>query len=213
MPLDEPLLGALGFLTAVVVVLVDGRRAVAYAALAAAAGLLPAAAGAGGAESAAVLGGGGALAALLAVACPFIARRATRVAGVDPAVPVVARGEALFGPRSVRAATAVAVLPAASWVAFNAPVGTATTVSGALFPIALVWGCGGVRLLTARTLNDVAVAVTIVGLASAAAWFVAAGVETLAGAAAAASLAPAAAAVAGWLSGRHAPARRAAAAT
>jgi hypothetical protein len=43
-----------------------------------------------------------------------------------------------------------------------------------------------------------------VGLGAAAAWLIAGGVDTLAGAAAAASLAPAAAITAGWLGGRHA---------
>jgi hypothetical protein len=128
------------------------------------------------------------------------------MAGLDPVVPVVARADALFGPRSVRVAAAVLALPAASWVSFNVPVGAATTISGVLFPAALVWGCSAMRLLTARTLVDLAVGVAGVGVSGAAASLVAGGVGTLAVAAAAASLAPAAALTAGWLSGRHAAA-------
>jgi hypothetical protein len=96
------------------------------------------------------------------------------------------------------------VLPAASWVSFNVPLGSASTVTGVLFAAALVWGCGAMRLLTARTLVDVASGVAAVGLGAAAAWLIAGGVEALAGAMAAASLAPGVAITAGWLGGRHA---------
>jgi hypothetical protein len=120
---------------------------------------------------------------------------------------VVAGAEALFGPRSVRVATAVLVLPAASWVSFNVPLGSASTVSGVLFPAALVWGCAGMRLLSARTISDIAVGVAALGIAAAAAWYLCAGVDTVPGAVTAASLAPGAAATAGWLRGRHAVAR------
>jgi hypothetical protein len=47
------------------------------------------------------------------------------------------------------------------------------------------------------------VGVAALGVASSAAWFLCAGADTLASAIAAASLAPGAAIVAGWLGGRH----------
>jgi hypothetical protein len=203
MPASEPLLAVVGFAAAVVVTLVDGRRAIGYASLAAALGLAAPVSVVYGGDAALVLVAAAALAAFLTPATRAAARRISWMAGVDPAVPVVARGEALFGPRSVRAAAAVVVLPAASWVSFNVPLGSASTVRGVLFPAALVWGCGCMRLLTARTLNDVAVGVAAVGLGASAAWFLCAGTATLPSAVAAASLAPAAALTAGWLSGRH----------
>jgi hypothetical protein len=61
-------------------------------------------------------------------------------------------------------------------------------------------------MLTARTLADIAVGIAALGIAAAAAWFLSAGVETLAGALTAAALAPGAAVLAGWLRGRHAAA-------
>ena len=89
------------------------------------------------------------------------------MAGVDPNVPVVGGTEGLFGPRSIRVITAVLVLPGASWVSFNIPIGSASTVSGVLFPAALIWGCAAMRLLTARTLADIAVGVAALGIAAA----------------------------------------------
>jgi hypothetical protein len=206
MEANDAVLGALGFIAAVVISLVDGRRAIMYASLASAAALAPSVAAAGGSEAILVLCAAAALATALLPFTRSMGRRLSWLAGVDPVVPVVARGEALFGPRSVRAASFVVVLPAASWVTFNVPLGAASTVSGALLPAALVYGCAAMRLLTARTLNDIAVGVAALGIAASAAWFLCAGVDTLPSAAAAASLAPAAAVAAGWLSGRHAPA-------
>jgi hypothetical protein len=206
---NEPLLAGVGFLAAVVVTLVDGRNAVTYAALAAALGLAPSVAGIYGADAALVLVAAGAVAAVIGPLSRAAAHRVSWMAGVDPLVPVVAGAEALFGPRSIRVATAVLVLPAASWVSFNVPLGSASTVSGVLFPAALVWGCAGVRLLSARTISDIAVGVAALGIAAAAAWFLCAGVDTLPGAVTAASLAPGAAVTAGWLRGRHAVARAA----
>jgi hypothetical protein len=204
---NEPLLAGAGFLAAVVVTLVDGRNAVTYATVAAALGLAPSVAGFYGADAALVLVVAAAAAALMGPLSRAVARRVSWMAGVDPLVPVVAGAEALFGPRSVRVATAVLALPAASWVSFNVPLGSASTVSGVLFPAALVWGCAAMRLLTARTLLDIAVGVAALGIAAAAAWFLCAGVDTLPGAMTAASLAPGAAITAGWLRGRHAAAR------
>jgi hypothetical protein len=207
---NDPLLGAVGFIAALVVSLVDGRRAIAYASLAAALALSPSVAAVGDGDAVLVLCAAAAAAAGLAPLTRTLSRRLSWMAGVDPVVPVVAREEALFGPRSVRAATAAVVLPAASWVTFNVPLGAASTVTGVLFPVALVWGCACMRLLTARTLNDLAVGVAALGIAASAAWFLCAGADTLPSAMAAASLAPAAAVAAGWLSGRHGAAANAA---
>lgn len=204
---NEPLLAGAGFLAAVVVTLVDGRNAVSYAALAAALGLAPSVASFYGADAALVLAIAAVAAALVGPLSRAAAHRVSWMAGVDPLVPVVAGAEALFGPRSVRVATAVIVLPAASWVSFNVPLGSASTVSGVLFPAALVWGCAGMRLLSARTISDIAVGVAALGIAASAAWFLCAGVDTVPGAVTAASLAPGAAVTSGWLRGRHAVAR------
>lgn len=205
MEANEPLLALAGFLAAVVVTVVDGRNAVTYASLAAALGLAPSVATLYGADAALLLVGAGLAAAFLGQVSRTIAHRTSWMAGVDPTVPVVSGGEGLFGPRSIRVATGVLVLPGASWVSFNIPLGSASTVSGVLFPAALIWGCAGMRLLTARTLADFAVGVASLGIAAAAAWFICAGVDTVTTAAAAAALAPGAAIGAGWLRGRHAP--------
>ncbi|MHB8719266.1 MAG: hypothetical protein ACYDAC_10310 [Candidatus Dormibacteria bacterium] len=201
---DEPLLASLGFLAAAVVTLADGRNAVGVAALVSGLCLAPLAADVAGGDATLLLVGLAALSAALLPLARRAGRRARRTAGLDPGVPVVSTGENLFGPRSIRVAAGAATLPAASWVSFNVPIGTATTVSGVLFPAVLICLCGGVRLLAARTLTDVAVGVAVVGLAAGVGWAVAGGVENLDGLAAAAGLAPAAALAVGWLSGRHA---------
>jgi hypothetical protein len=77
-----------------------------------------------------------------------------------------------------------------------------------LFPAAVVGGCAGMRLLTARTVLDIAVGVAALGIAVAAAWFLSAGVDTLSSAATVAALAPGAAITSGWLRGRHRAVRR-----
>ncbi len=203
METNEPLLAAAAFFAAVVVTVVDGRRAVAVASIAASLGLAPSVASLYGAQAALVLLAAGAAAAVLGSVSRALAERLGRVAGVDPSVPVVGGSDGLFGPRSVRVVIAVLVLPGASWVSFNIPLGSASTVSGVLFPAALIWGCAGMRLLTARTLGDIAVGVAVIGIAAAAAWFICAGVDTMVTAAAAAALAPGAAVITGWLRGRR----------
>ncbi len=200
---NEPLLAAAGFLAAVVVTLVDGRNAVTYASLATALGLAPSVASFYGADAALVLVGAAVAASLLAPLTRAVSRRLSWMAGVDPNVPVVAAGDGLFGPRSVRVITAVLVLPAASWVSFNIPIGSASTVSGVLFPCALLWGCAAMRLLTARTIADIAVGVATLGIAGSAAWFICAGIDTVTSGITAAALAPGAAIATGWLRGRH----------
>lgn len=201
---NEPVLAAVGFAAAVVVTLVDGRNAVTYASLAAALGLAPSVASFYGADAALVLVAAAAAAALLGPLSRSVAGRVSWMAGVDPNVPVVGGTEGLFGPRSIRVITAVLVLPGASWVSFNIPIGSASTVSGVLFPAALIWGCAAMRLLTARTLTDLAVGVAALGIAASAAWFISAGMDTMGAAATAAALAPGAAIATGWLRGRHA---------
>ena len=99
---NEPLLAAAGFLAAVVVTLVDGRNAVTYASLATALGLAPSVASFYGADAALVLVGAAVAASLLAPLTRAVSRRLSWMAGVDPNVPVVAAGDGLFGPRSVR---------------------------------------------------------------------------------------------------------------
>jgi hypothetical protein len=204
MDTNEPLLAAAGFFAAVVVTVVDGRHAVTYASLAAALGLAPSVATFYGADAAVVLVVAAVAAGLLGPLSGRVAHRAGGMAGVDPNVPVVGASAGLFGPRSVRVITAVLVLPGASWISFNIPIGSASTVSGVLFPAALIWGCAAMRLLTARTLVDLAVGVAALGIAAAAAWFICAGVDTMRAAVTAAALAPAAAITTGWLRGRHA---------
>ncbi len=205
MQANEPLLATIAFVAAVVVSLVDGRRAIAYASMAAALGLAPVVAAVYGGDAALLLVGAAASVAVAAPLARLAARRLGGPGGIDPSVPAIGAGGGLFGPRSVRTATAVAVLPAASWVSFNIPLGSTSTVTGVIFPAALLGGCASMRLVTARSINDLAVGVAALGIAGAAAWFLAAGVDTLAGAAAAASLAPAVGVVVGWLGGHHAP--------
>jgi hypothetical protein len=198
----ETLLGGAGLLGGAVAMMVDGRRAVMVASVATGAGLLP---------TLASLGSGFGLTLMLAAMAAallagWLARRAALsfrwVAGLDPHVPAFAPGRQLFGPRSVRAACAALAVPAASWVSFNVPLGEVATVTGLLFPMAYVWTCGAFRLVVARTVEDLAVAVAMIGLAISTTWLVRAGADLgLAGAPAA--LAPAAAITAGWLSGRH----------
>jgi hypothetical protein len=204
MEASEPLLAGLGFIAAAVVMLVDGRNAVSYASLAAGLGLAPSVANVYGADGALLVIAAAATAAVAGPLSRAISHRVSWMAGVDPVVPVVAKPDALFGPRSIRVAAGAAVLPAASWISFNVPLGSASTVTGVLFAAALIWGCGAMRLITARTLVDLTAGIAAVGLGAAAAWLIAGGVDTLAGAAAAASLAPMAALTAGWLGGRHA---------
>lgn len=201
---DEPLLALLGFVAATVLVVVDGRNAVGIAAMVCAACLAPSVAESTDGTAALVVVAAGLLAAVMVPLGRFVARRTVWLPGLDPVVPVVTVDGSLFGPRSIRVACGAAVLPAASWVSFNVPVGNATTVTGILFPAAIVWSCAAVRLLLARTVVDIAVGVAAVGIAGAVGWLAAEGPTAVPGALAVASLAPALGLAAGWLSGRHA---------
>ncbi|MBV8302116.1 MAG: hypothetical protein JOY68_09375 [Candidatus Dormibacteraeota bacterium] len=202
MPDSEPLLSAAGLLGAAVAMMVDGRRAVVVAVIAAGAGLLPSMAALGTGVGLPLVLGAMALSALAALLAHRLAQRLRWVAGLDPLVPAFAPSRQLFGPRSIRATAAALAVPAASWVSFNVPVGAVAPVVGVLFPMAYTWGCGVLRLVVARTVEDLAVGVAMIGLGGAATllaggggdvWF--AGFVVL--------LAPLAGLVAGWLSGRH----------
>jgi len=182
---------------------VDGRNAVTIAVLAVAAGLAPTVAVVAGAPAALVLAGAALAGVVAGHSGRALARRLPWVAGLDPLIPAFSASRRLFGPRSVRAWGAALSVPAASWVSFNVPIGAVTTVKGVLFPVAYVWACGAVRLVVARTVEDIAVGVAMTGMGAAAAWIARGGPDVYSGAAVVAVLAPAAALTAGWLWGRH----------
>jgi hypothetical protein len=202
MGVSAPLLSAAGVIAAVVAMMVDGRRAVAIAVAFLAAGLAPTAATFGGAPGAAVLGACGIAALVLAWAGWLGGRVLPWLSGLDPTIPAFAPAARLFGPRSARAFGAAVAVPIASWVSFNVPVGQVTAVEGLLFPIAYAWTCGVIRLLVARTLEDLAVGVAMVGIATGTAWLLRSGGDSFPGAVIACAVAPVAAFLAGWLHGR-----------
>jgi hypothetical protein len=198
-----PLIAVAGLLGAVVGMLVDGRNAVSIASVVVALGLAPTVAATTGPPATLVLIGAAALAFALGWASRRAAQRLPWVAGLDPLIPAFARQRRLFGSRSVRVWAAGLAVPVASWVGFNISIGEVAAVQGVLFPVAYVWACGGLRILVARTVEDLAVGGVMVALAASAAWFVRGGSALYSGAAAFALLAALAAVVAGWLSGRH----------
>jgi hypothetical protein len=203
MGVSAPLLSAVGVLAGAIAIMVDGRRAVSIAVVVLAAGMMPTAATFGGAPGVAVLGAYALAAVVFAWAGFLGGRRLPWVAGLDPTVPAFAPPDRLFGPRSVRAFSAAVAVPVASWVSFNIPVGQITTaVQGLLFPTAYAWTCGIVRLLLARTVEDLAVGVAMVSLSTGTAWLLRSGSDSLPGAVIACSVTPIAALVAGWLAGR-----------
>jgi hypothetical protein len=202
MGVSAPLLSATGVLAAVVAIMVDGRRAVATSAVFLALGLSPTAAVFGGAPGIAVLGGAAAAAVVLAWAGWTGGRRLPWVAGLDPSVPASAPADRLFGPRSIRAFGAAIAVPIASWVSFNIPVGQVVTVQGLLFPTAYAWTCGVIRMLVARTVEDLAIGVAMVSISTGTAWLLRSGTDSVPGAVIACVATPVAALVAGWLAGR-----------
>ncbi len=204
MGVSPPLLSAAGILAAVIAMMVDGRRAVAIAVVFVAAGMAPTAATFGGAPGVAVLGVAAISAVLLSMAGWAGGRLLPWLAGLDPTIPAFAPPDRLFGPRSRRAFGAALAVPIASWVSFNVPIGQITAVQGLLFPIAYLWTCGLVRLLVARTVEDLAVGVSMISLATGTAWLLRSGTDSLPGAVLACLVAPLAALVAGWLNGRSA---------
>ena len=202
MEVSAPLLSAAGVIAAVVAMMVDGRRAVPIAVVLLAAGLAPTAATFGGAPGAAVLGACAIAAVLLAWGGWMGGRVLPWLSGLDPTIPAFAPSDRLFGPRSARAFGAAVAVPVASWVSFNVPVGQITTVAGLLFPVAYAWTCGIIRLLVARTVEDLSVGVAMVGIATGTAWLLRSGGDSFPGAVVACAVAPAAALLAGWLHGR-----------
>lgn len=200
----EPLLSLAGVAAAALAMMVDVRGATLLAIVAIAAGLAPTVAVTGGGGAVLVLGVAAAAGVAGGLISHLAARRLPWVAGLDPRVPAFSPPRQLFGPRSARAFAAALAIPIASWVSFNVPIGEVTSVQGLLFPIAYVWGCGLLRMVVGRTVEDLAVGVVMLSLGGAAAWLVRGGPDAVVGAAGAATLAPLAAAVSGWLSGRHA---------
>ena len=202
MGVSAPLLSAAGVIAAAVAIMVDGRRAVAIAIVVLAAGLAPTAATFGGAPGVAVLGACAIAVVLLSWAGWLGGRVLPWLTGLDPTIPAFAPSDRLFGPRSGRAFGAAVAIPVASWVSFNVPVGQVATVEGLLFPIAYAWTCGVIRLVVARNVEDLGVGVAMVGIATATAWLLRSGADSIPGAALACVVAPLAAFLAGWLNGR-----------
>jgi hypothetical protein len=202
MGVSAPLLSAAGVIAAVIAMMVDGRRAVVIAVVFLAAGLTPTAATFGGGPGVAVLGACAIAAVLLAWAGRLGGRVLPWLSGLDPTIPAFAPSDRLFGPRSGRAFGAAVAIPVASWVSFNVPVGQIAPVEGLLFPIAYAWTCGVIRLVVARTVEDLGVGVAMVGIATGTAWLLRSGADSIPGAALACVLAPLAAFLAGWLNGR-----------
>lgn len=201
--MSQALIATLGFFAGLVAAMVDGRRAVRIAALAVGLGAAPAAAATGGGPAALVPLLAGVATVVAGTAALRAATTLRWVPGLDPAVPVVAPPAGLFGPRSVRAVGAVLALPAASWVSLNVQVGGEATAHGAVFAAAYLWFAGCLRLLRARSVEDLATGAAVLGIAAATGWLLEAGPGALPEATAAAGLAPVAAAAAGWLTGRH----------
>jgi hypothetical protein len=202
MGVSAPLLSAAGVIAAVIAMMVDGRRAVVIAVVFLAAGLTPTAATVGGGPGVAVLGACAIAAVLLAWAGRLGGRVLPWLSGLDPTIPAFAPSDRLFGPRSGRAFGAAVAIPVASWVSFNVPVGQIAPVEGLLFPIAYAWTCGVIRLVVARTVEDLGVGVAMVGIATGTAWLLRSGADSIPGAALACVLAPLGAFLAGWLNGR-----------
>jgi hypothetical protein len=202
MGVSAPLLSAAGVIAAVIAMMVDGRRAVVIAVVSLAAGLTPTAATFGGGPGVALLGACAIGAVLLAWAGWLGGRVLPWLSGLDPTIPAFAPPNRLFGPRSGRAFGAAVAIPVASWVSFNLPVGQVTAVEGFLFPIAYAWTCGVIRLVVARTVEDLGVGVAMVGIATGTAWLLRSGADSIPGAALACVLAPLGAFLAGWLNGR-----------
>ncbi|HVC41389.1 MAG TPA: hypothetical protein VND54_05380 [Candidatus Saccharimonadales bacterium] len=202
MGVSAPLLSAAGVIGAAVAMMADGRRAVAIAVVFLAAGLAPTAATFGGAPGVAVIGACAIAAVVLAWAGWLGGRVLPWLSGLDPTIPAFAPSDRLFGPRSARAFGAAVAIPVASWVSFNVPVGQVTAVEGLLFPMAYAWTCGVIRLLVARTVEDLLVGVGMVGIAIGAAWLLRGGGDSFPGAVLACAVAPLAAFLGGWLHGR-----------
>jgi hypothetical protein len=201
--MTQSLIAALACLAAVVVAVVDGRASVRTAAVVSGLVLAPAAGSVGGTPAALVPLVAGLSAAVAGTAAQAAAERLRALPGLDPRVPVVVPRQGLFGPRSVRLFAAAVALPTASWASLNVTVGGAAVASGAVFATAYLWLVAVVRLLRARSLEELAVGGATVSLAMATGWLLQAGPGARPAAAATAAFAPVAAASAGWMLGRH----------
>lgn len=203
MGVSEPLLSAAGISAAVIAILVDGPSAAMIAVVVVPAGLAPTIAVTSGATALVVLAGAAVAGLVVGLVARGAASRLPFVQGLNPLIPAFAPARGLFGPRSTRVAAAALAIPLASWVSFNVPIGEVTAVQGLLFPMAYVWACGTLRLIVARTVEDLIVGVVMIALAGAAAWQLRGGPGATSGAAGVAALAPLAVGVAAWLVGRH----------
>ncbi len=198
-----PLLGSVACLGGIVVAMVDGRHAVPVALLVAAASLAPTAAVVTG-PLAGMLVIGVAVTAVVAGGIVGLASRHLHPANrSEPAVPRIDTSESLFGPRSMRAAGAALMLPTASWVSFNIPVGLQTTVSGLLFPAAYVGLCALLRIFMIRRLEDFGIGFGVTGIAGATTWLLRSGSGGVVEALLPAALAVLAALGVGWFGGRN----------
>jgi hypothetical protein len=201
--MPQTLIACLGFLGGAVVAVVDGPRAVRVAALVSGLALAPAASSIGGDTAGLAMIAAGLTATVASVLSQRLATTWRAIPGLDPDVPVVAPEDPLFGPRSVRVIGAALAVLAASWAGLNVQVGGAATAQGAVFAASYIWLVGAVRLVRARSLEDLAIAGVAVSLAGATGWILQAGPNSVPEALAGAGLAPLAAAAVGWLKGRH----------
>jgi len=197
------LLSSLACLGGFIATVVDGRHAVTVAAVAAALALAPTAAVISGDRATVALLGAAAAATVAGRLATVLGHRLPWIAGLDPLVPLYSPGDQLFGQRSTRVAGAAVVLPLASWVSLNIPVGGASTVAGLLFPAAYVGLCTVVRLICARTLEDLAVALVLISYAAATGWLITDGAPGFGDAVLALVPVPIAGLAAGWMAGRH----------
>jgi hypothetical protein len=192
------------FVGVAVMLMVDGRRAVAVAAVAGSLGLAPAAAYLGGSVTALIILGVAPVTVAVVALSHRLAKIAPETVGLDPDVPMFAQPTAWFGPRSTRAAVVAIALPCASWMSFNVNLGGVAAVAGLGFPAAYAWLCGVGRILVARSVEDVCVGALLIGYGMALAWMIRDGSQSIANYVILLAILPIAGAITGWLSGRHA---------
>lgn len=201
--MSQTLVAALAAIAGMILAVTDGPRSVRLAAMVSGLALSPVAGSVGGTPAALVLLLGGLAAALLSTAALHLARRLRPVPGLDPLIPVVAPREGLFGPRSIRVIGAVMALAGGSWASINVEVGGVAAASGAVFAGTYIWLVGVVRLMRARSVEELGVGGVVVSLSIAALWILEAGPGASSGSAVPAALASVIGVSAGWLVGRH----------
>ncbi len=194
-------LGFVAFVAGVALALVDGRRGIVWAAAVSALALVLPVFQIAASE--------GALLILATAAAVGLFWYASRVAGrywpqmgPDPTISLGVSKGSLFGPRSVRAVSSVVSLIAASWISLNIPVAGSGYGSGVLFAVSYVTIVAGFRILLAHSVEDLAIGCTGVSLACAATVLLEGGAAATAAAGSVGCLAPVAAIVVGWMSGR-----------